>query len=276
MCYNAAYETDRSFRKAIHDEQDPEAKANLQRQYEIWKEKNPDIYREVRETRKDREAKQRYFTNGFEHEAFPVIILEDGQKVFGEFHWGLIPRWCREEEKAFKLWNQCINARGETIFEKPSFRASALNRRCVIMMTGFYEYHHQAGKKYPFFITPKSDDIMYVGGLWEHAKVDGEDWYTFTVVTVEANEVMSKIHNNPKNPHRMPLILRPDQVNDWLKPIEKDDKLGKEYLEKEILQPYPADDLNYITVPQLQGKAGVGDSEAAQMEYAYIDLELSV
>lgn len=272
MCYNAAYDAERAFKKAIRDELDPDIKRRLEQEYMAWKEQNPDIYKEKRET----QNQLRYFTSAFEHEAFPVLFMENGEKHFGFFQWGLIPRWCRDEEKAHKLWNQCINARSETMFEKPSFRKSALDRRCVVIMTGFFEYHHQGAQKIPFFIQDAKGDQMYVGGLWEECIIDGKTWLTFTVVTVPANECMAKIHNNPKNPNRMPLVLRADQIDAWLQPTDKEDQPGVAALKSEIIQPYPADGLQYHSVPKLQGKEGVGDHPNAQVPYQYIDLDIVV
>lgn len=273
MCYNAAYDTDRAFKKAIRDELNASVKADLERKYEEWRQLNPDIYREKRESQ---DATGRFFTSAFEREAFPIIYLEDGQKTMGFFRWGLVPRWCRAEDKALKIWTQTINARSETMFEKPSFRASALDRRCVVYMTGFFEYHHQGSKKYPFFIKDKTSDILCVAGLWDSTVIDGQEWRTFTVVTVHANETMSKIHNNPKNPHRMPLILRADQIDEWIQSTLPDDKTSLEKLKLNVIQPYPDDGLEVVTVGQLQGKNGIGNKKEAQERVFYPDLKLEI
>jgi putative SOS response-associated peptidase YedK len=94
-------------------------------------------------------------------------------------------------------------------------------------------------------------------------------------VTVEANESMAKIHNNPKNPHRMPLILNPDQFRLWLTALEKDDVISKKMVSN-LMQPYPSQDLSYSTVPPLLGNHGVGNNPAAQQNFVYIDLELEI
>ena len=272
MCYNASYDAERAFKKAIRDELNPDVRADLERKHEEWKQKNPDIYTEKPASiKKD----QRFFTSAFEHDAFPIAYFERS-KQFGFMQWGLVPRWCRSEDKALKLWNQCINARSETMFEKPSFKASSLDRRCVIYMTGFFEYHHQGSKRIPFFIQDSEADTMLVGGLWEEATIVSKVWRTFTIVTVPANDKMSLIHNNPKNPNRMPLILRPDQVDEWINPTQPGNKPAMDRLKSDLILPYPSDGLKYTSVAQLQGKAGVGDSEKAHEVHAYPELDILV
>jgi putative SOS response-associated peptidase YedK len=273
MCYNAAYDANRAFKKAIRDELNPEVRAELERKYEAWREQNPDIYREKHESQ---HASGRFFTSAFEHDAFPIIYSEQGQKTMDFFRWGLVPRWCRAEDKALQIWTQTINARSETMFEKPSFRASSLDRRCVVYMTGFFEYHHQGSKKYPFFIRDRNSDILLVAGLWDSAIIDGQEWKTFTIVTVPANETMAAIHNNPKNPHRMPLILRPEQVDEWISPTLPEDKLTIDRLKSDFIQPYPDDGLEYTSVGQLLGKHGIGDKKEAQDRVFYPDLKLQI
>ncbi len=90
MCYNAAYDANRAFKKAIRDELNPEVRAELERKYEAWREQNPDIYREKHESQ---HASGRFFTSAFEHDAFPIIYSEQGQKTMDFFRWGLVPRW---------------------------------------------------------------------------------------------------------------------------------------------------------------------------------------
>ena len=191
MCYNAAYSIERNLKHAISREQDPALKKKLEEMLEQWQVHKlpfvPNI--EIEDTA--------YYVNAFEHKHFPVFYLEDGDIQLGFFRWGLVPRWCRDEQKAIQIWNQCINARSETIFDKPSFRASALDRHCVVMLDGFFEYHHQGKKKFPFYIYP-TEGPMYVAGLFEKTVIEGEEWQTFTIVTTEGNELMQKIHNNPK------------------------------------------------------------------------------
>lgn len=269
MCYNAAYSIERNLKHAISREQDPALKQKLEEMLENWqKHKLPFVPNiQIEDTA--------YFINAFEHAHFPVFYLEDGELDMGFFRWGLIPRWCRDEKKAMQIWNQTINARCETMFDKPSYRASAIDRHCVVMLDGFFEYHHQGNKKYPFYIQ-SADGPMYVAGLFEETSLENETWKTFTIVTTEGNEMMRKVHNNPKNPNRMPVILRQDQIMDWLKPIDKSDPTERRRLELEYFIPAPKESIKAHTVPQLQGKAGTGNHPNAQKEFMYLDLDLEL
>ena len=131
-------------------------------------------------------------------------------------------------------------------------------------------------KRIPFFIQDSEADTMLVGGLWEEATIVSKVWRTFTIVTVPANDKMSLIHNNPKNPNRMPLILRPDQVDEWINPTQPGNKPAMDRLKSDLILPYPSDGLKYTSVAQLQGKAGVGDSEKAHEVHAYPELDILV
>jgi putative SOS response-associated peptidase YedK len=269
MCYNAAYSIERNLKHAISREQDPALKKKLEEMLEQWQVHKlpfvPNI--EIEDTA--------YYVNAFEHKHFPVFYLEEGDIQLGFFRWGLVPRWCRDEQKAIQIWNQCINARSETIFDKPSFRASALDRHCVVMLDGFFEYHHQGKKKFPFYIYP-TEGPMYVAGLFEKTVIEGEEWQTFTIVTTEGNELMQKIHNNPKNPNRMPILLQQNQIMQWLAPLQKEDTLARKSLEMDFFQPAPLDSIHAHTVAQLQGKTGMGNRPEAQEEYIHLDLALEI
>lgn len=118
-----------------------------------------------------------------------------------------------------KQWNNTLNARGETIFEKPSFRTSAKNHRCIIYVAGFYEHHHYNNKTYPFFIYRKDAQPMALAGLWSEWKNPdtGGRLNTFSIVTTKGNKMMARIHNNPKlKEPRMPVILPSELEDEWL------------------------------------------------------------
>jgi putative SOS response-associated peptidase YedK len=156
-----------------------------------------------------------YFAvSGFAHPRLPVITSEG---KFKALRWGLIPAWVKDWENARKLRVQTLNAQGETIGSKPSFRGAVKDSRfCVVPVNGYYEWHHHAnGQKYPFFIYPKQEPYFLFGGLYEQwiNRELGEVHHTFTVVTTPANERMEKIHNSKK---RMPLILTTEQAKLWL------------------------------------------------------------
>lgn len=184
--------------------------------------------------------------------------------------WGLIPSWVKSEADQLKFWNNTLNARGETIFEKPSFRYSAKNGRCVIYLDGFYEHHHYNGNNYPFFIEKRNKEPLVVGGLWTDwvNKESGEVIRSFTIVTTKGNAVLRKIHNNPKMKEaRMPLILEKEAEEVWLTASEENQV-------KELIKPNNDIQLNYYTVEKLRGKKALGNVEAASMEKSYPELVL--
>jgi putative SOS response-associated peptidase YedK len=155
-----------------------------------------------------------YAMSGFTHPQLPVL-LSDSPKKITLAQWGLIPHWVKSREQAHELWNQTLNAKGETIFEKPSFRSSALTKKCCVLVNGFFEWQSNGKVKTPHFIYLKDQEPFALGGLWEDW-VDtstGEIRRTCTIITTPANEMMSKIHNEKL---RMPLIIPHGEEQKWL------------------------------------------------------------
>ncbi|UII29109.1 SOS response-associated peptidase [Fulvivirga maritima] len=157
-----------------------------------------------------------YHASGFSHPDIPVIT-DDNPNEMKLFQWGLIPKWVKDAASATKMSNNTLNARGETIFEKNSFRSSAKSKRCIVVVDGFYEHHHFNGQAYPFYISMKNEEPISLAGLWE----EWQGTYTCSIVTTTANPIMAKIHNNPKasENHRMPAILPKEQEKVWLQQI---------------------------------------------------------
>ena len=123
--------------------------------------------------------------------------------------WGLIPSWAKDP----KIGNQCINAKAETVAEKPSFRPAFKKRRCLVVATGFYEWQVQGRTKQPMWIGLRSKRPFAFAGLWEHwTPAEGESLETCTIITTEPNELMRPIHN------RMPAILAPTAYDQWIDP----------------------------------------------------------
>lgn len=214
-----------------------------------------------------------YHASGFSHPK--LLIYTDDTPDFPVLStWGLVPHWVKDGAQLKKLWNNTLNARGETIFEKPSFRDSARHNRCIIFADGFYEHHHFGGKTYPFFIQKKNRKPIAFAGLfseWTHPET-GEVWNTFSIVTTTGNSLLAKIHNNPKlKEPRMPVILPEELEDNWLQPIH--DELDKKAIE-ELIQSYPDDELEAHTVNRLRGKAYVGNVEEAAVPFTYLELEL--
>ena len=130
-----------------------------------------------------------------------------------------MPPWTKDLYGASKL----INARAETVKEKPSFRSAFKKRRCLIIADGFYEWKKEKRQKQPFYITLPSGEPFAFAGLWEAwKKEDGSLYHSCTIITTEASESIQDIHN------RMPVILKPEVISDWLNPEMQDtDKLEK-------------------------------------------------
>jgi putative SOS response-associated peptidase YedK len=143
--------------------------------------------------------------------------------------WGLVPSWAKDVSIGAKL----INARSETVTEKPSFREAFKKRRCIIPADGFYEWQRTGGKKQPFFFQMRDEHPFGFAGLWEKWKaVDGQVLETCTILTTEANEVLRPVHD------RMPVILHPEDYDLWL-----DDEPRKLGLMIELLHPYPSSEM---------------------------------
>ena len=212
-----------------------------------------------------------YHASGFSHPE--LLIYTDRSPDFPEVAtWGLIPHWVRDSEQQKKLWNNTLNARGETIFEKPSFRTAAQGNRCIIYIDGFYEHHHFEGKTYPFYIHRKDNQPIALAGLWNEWKdlESGGVINSFTIVTTKGNELLGKIHNNPKlKEPRMPLILPTEIEDKWLLPIN--DELDQKAIEGLILA-YPSDQLQAYPVNRLRGKEYMGNVEDISQPYEYEEL----
>ncbi|MBI3363071.1 MAG: SOS response-associated peptidase [Chloroflexi bacterium] len=140
-----------------------------------------------------------------------AVVANNGQNKVEFFRWGLIPSWAKD----ISIGSRLINARAETLAEKPSFRAAFKKRRCLILADGFYEWRQDAGNKAktPMVIRLKSGEPFAFAGLWElWRSADDDTILSCTIVTTEPNSLMEKIHN------RMPVILKPEDYTLWLDP----------------------------------------------------------
>jgi putative SOS response-associated peptidase YedK len=184
-----------------------------------------------------------YHTSAFTIPSFPVIIDENISEIH-LFQWGLIPFWVKDEANANKIRLKTFNAKAETIFEKPSFRSSIISKRCLVIVDGFYEWRHEGGKKYPYYISRADTEAFAMAGIWEswENKSTGEILRTFSIITTEANPLLAKIHNTKK---RMPVILKQDDEGKWLGTELNTDEI------KSLLKPYDKDDLEAHPVSKL-------------------------
>jgi len=169
--------------------------------------------------------------NAAPSQILPVITNEDPEQA--SFHkWGLIPYWAKDES----IGNKLINARGETIAEKPSFRDAAEKRRCLVVTDGFYEWQRSGSEKQPYRITLNDESLFSFAGLWESwGAPDGRDVRTFTIITTEPNKLMKPIHN------RMPVMLTPENERVWLSDEPLEDILH-------LLKPYKENKMNAYPV----------------------------
>lgn len=157
-----------------------------------------------------------------------VFQSEDGRQVTF-YQWGLVPSWAKDKSMGSRL----INARSETVAEKPAFREAFKKRRCIIPADGFYEWQKTDGKKQPFFFRMRNESPFGFAGLWEHWEGrGGESINSCTILTTEANDVLRPVHD------RMPVILHPDDYDLWL-----DSDVRKLELVKELLSSYPASEM---------------------------------
>jgi putative SOS response-associated peptidase YedK len=157
-----------------------------------------------------------------------------GDRQFTHLVWGLIPAWAKDPMMGAKL----INARAETLAEKPSFRSAFKYRRCLIPTDGFYEWQRVEKKKQPYLFGLADRQPFAFAGLWEHwQSADGSEIESCTIITTEANSLMRSIHD------RMPVILQPQDYQQWLDPaVQKVDQL------RSLLRPYePTSDLKTLT-----------------------------
>lgn len=147
------------------------------------------------------------------HEVYVIIRgsichtpLKQNDNRLGKLHWGLVPSWAKDLSGASGL----INARAETLQEKPSFKRALKKRRCLIIADGFYEWK----EKQPWYCTPAAGSLFGFAGLWETWKGDDKlAYHSCTIITTEASESINKIHD------RMPVILRPEIIKEWLNPL---------------------------------------------------------
>ncbi len=185
----------------------------------------------------------RFEANGFAHPKMPVISTENPGKV-QLYEWGLIPPWVKTSKDAAKLQNNTLNARSETVFEKPAFRSSVKRKRCLVLTDGFYEWMHHGKEKYPHYIYLKDRKLFSFAGIWEEwlDKETGELRKTYSILTTEANGLMERIHNSKK---RMPVILPKELEGKWL-----DESLEKEEV-LEMTGPYPEEEMQAHTISKL-------------------------
>ncbi|MDR9745337.1 SOS response-associated peptidase [Paenibacillus taichungensis] len=176
----------------------------------------------------------------------PTIIgSKDGNRL-GALRWGLVPNWAKDE----KIGNKMINARAETLTEKPAFKRLISSKRCIIPCSGFYEWKKDGSVKQPMRILMKDASIFSLAGLYDTwIDPEGNKLSTCTIITTEPNNLMADIHD------RMPVILRPQDEADWLnKESDKESVLR-------LLSPHEADEMIAYKVDSAVGNVRNNNEE---------------
>lgn len=174
----------------------------------------------------------------------PTVSLVDGKRAVVPRRWGLVPSWAND----LKIGNSLLNARAETVADKPAFRSAFKRSRCLVVADGFYEWRKDGKVKQPFFIRMRDDRPFAFAGLAERWSKGEQPVESCTIITTDPNPLMATIHD------RMPVILPPDVYDVWLDPEFQ----GRERLTS-LLVPYPADEMiatpvsSFVNSPKNQG-----------------------
>jgi len=162
------------------------------------------------------------------------VIANDGGRSLRMMRWGLVPSWAKDPTIGHKM----INARAETLAEKPSFKGLIGQRRCLVLADGFYEWRKEGKGKVPMRCTLRGGEPFSFAGLWDSwKKPAGGELFSFTIITTQANDLLRPIHE------RMPVILSKEGEEKWLDPDFKE--------VHELLVPYPAEMMEFYDVSKL-------------------------
>jgi putative SOS response-associated peptidase YedK len=180
----------------------------------------------------------------------PVAVVTSSiERKVEIFQWGLIPSWSKDPSMGSRM----INARAETVHEKPAFRAPFARKRCLILADGFYEWKQLEKNKQPYYIQLASGNPFAFAGLWDHwTSPEGDERLTCTIITCEPNELMSQLHN------RMPVIFDKTTMWDWLDPEAPPIAL------KAMLAPYASDAMTAYPVSRAVNRPANDSPECIQ------------
>jgi len=226
----------------------------------------PDVVKKTFQVKIGDSFEKRYHVGAFENVKLPVITNENPQQV-DLFSWGLIPFWVKDEKTAKEIRERTVNARSETIFEKPAFRSSAGKRHCLVIADGFFEWRYYQGKNYPYYIKLKDREVFAIAGLWDcwNNKETDEKTYSYTIITTDANPLMAKIHNKKK---RMPAILNREDEQKWISnTITKEESM-------KILQPFDEKAMDAYTISKMITAKGINPNVPEVLKpFQYNNLE---
>ena len=157
----------------------------------------------------------------------PVVRLDqEGRRELILMRWGLVPLWAKD----LSMGARCINARAESVGDKPAFRDAFERRRCLVPTDGFFEWEKKGKVRQPWRIGLAEEGLMALAGVWERWRApDGGVVRSYAVITTEANELVAPLHD------RMPVVLPPERFAEWLDPETPQDR------RRQLLRPYPAE-----------------------------------
>lgn len=207
-----------------------------------------------------------YYLSGFTQPLVPIISALQPE-IITAFNWGLIPDFCKTEMDAKDMHTKTLNAKSETVFTLPSFKSSIREKRCLILVDGFYEWRTIGKQKYPYFIKYKDYNVFALGGIFNDwvNKQTGEQTKTFSIITTPANDVMAKIHNTKL---RMPFILPKGTEHEWLNVNLSENEIAHmmKPLENGLLDAFPISKL-------ITNKNKNPDSPEVQEPFNYPELD---
>ena len=190
-----------------------------------------------------------------------AVRQQDGARQLVGLRWGMIPSWTKDASVGSRM----INARGETVASKPSFRSALKRRRCLVLADGYYEWKKEGSQKQPYFIRLRDDQPFAFAGLWEAwqdpmAEKGDPPWETCTIITTDANELSASIHD------RMPVILDAADHELWLDP-----DLQEAAPLQPLLRPYPSGEMTADPVSTHVNKPAHDDPRCVEIQRTLFD-----
>lgn len=174
--------------------------------------------------------------NSAPNSILPIVIYKNEINQIKLMRWGFMPPWSKSPTDIFKY--NTFNAKAEHIFDKPMWRKSIRNKRCLIPANGFFEWRNTPSGKQPYFIRPKQDKLFAFAGIYNSWNdVEGLEWLTYSIITTKPNNQMELIHN------RMPVILKAKDEERWLNPV-----LNESEEIVDLLRPYDNNGLEIVEV----------------------------
>lgn len=164
-----------------------------------------------------------------------ILLGENGQPTARQLKWGLVPSWADDPSAGQRL----VNARSDSVADKPSYKESFFNRRCLILADGYYEWGGKGKARAPMFFHLKGNRDFALAGLWDRWEKNGEVLDTCVIITTDASPKAGTVH------HRMPVILEPDHAVDWLSSTTPERRLHS------LMTPYTKGDLEFYEVSSL-------------------------